>query len=767
MPFTYPLDENNNLVLKMDIVPKGDAIRARLFSRYSPDKSRAARNLLAMLNIHSKGETFTPDSQTFTIPLDPKHPDFNIDIADHQHAAFTIEDGEIVAHHQPSHKLSVIQTRMLGRSNDGKGMPLLVDNPDILTPITDLHTHMSGQITAHDLMEIGLKHDVAYPLAALRLLGLQYPKEGHCMIPKREFLPLKHLQLTKGNTEEAIPLRMLSAPVRERLAHALSFSPESQCTYEEMEICYYLREPFTKDVKLLPDVLTKIAEDYQRQGIQYAELSSNAVLDPTWLKVVHEVMPAIEKKTGVQLRFLAGFPRNISDEDFEKRIERFKAVAASPYIAGVDLLGYEINKTSSLEKHLNTLAEWIGAKHPELIMRIHAGENPKNSYNVDEAIDLTRHHNVRLRIGHAVHGIDSNVLHRVAELAGQNLAIEFNPDSNLCCNNIDDPKQVPVNKFLEHDADCVMGSDGAGLYRTNAKQIAMAAALCGVNTVGFQKMRETELEHIKIQDDIFKQKMKTLPKNFFKTIPKPSKPVQKLQAEKTEEPPLNTPSLDGFIRKRAPIFIGGASGNDWLCMPPQKQDEFRHGLHLLLNHLDPKKVCFMIGRTKHEGADLNLVEALVDYNNESRNKKKFDCVRILAQTNPRLFPDMPGIHHTHLLDTPLLFLPSKVVHFLRDHNGASILVGGKSFTSDIILQSQKQDDAVPTLIMADVPGASGSKAKIYPDIAFHNAVEMVEKFYAQRPELFTHAPNRNELRGEYEQLKIADMRGKTRIGIAH
>ncbi len=173
-----------------------------------------------------------------------------------------------------------------------------------------------------------------------------------------------------------MPLSALSDGALEKLKNALSLSPENQSTFEDIETCYYLREPFTKNIKLLPDILRKVAENYKMQGIKYAELSSNAVIDPEWLRIIHEVMPEIEKdidkkdgKPKIQLRFLAGLPRNLDDDALKERIEQIKQVAASPYIVGVDILGYEMNKTSHLQDHLEHLAEWIRDYQPGMVLK--------------------------------------------------------------------------------------------------------------------------------------------------------------------------------------------------------------------------------------------------------------------------------------------------------------------------------------------------------------------------------------------------------------
>ena len=67
---------------------------------------------------------------------------------------------------------------------------------------------------------------------------------------------------------------------------------------------------------------------------EYAELSSNAVIDPKWLKVIHDTLSGsdgIEQTTGVQLRFLVGLPRNLDEDTIKARIEQIKRLTAEIY----------------------------------------------------------------------------------------------------------------------------------------------------------------------------------------------------------------------------------------------------------------------------------------------------------------------------------------------------------------------------------------------------------------------------------------------------
>ena len=62
--------------------------------------------------------------------------------------------------------------------------------------LADLHTHISGQVSAEDLLEIGRIYGALYPTAAFDKFGIDYPKNRLETIPKRqliEFLLIKRI----------------------------------------------------------------------------------------------------------------------------------------------------------------------------------------------------------------------------------------------------------------------------------------------------------------------------------------------------------------------------------------------------------------------------------------------------------------------------------------------------------------------------------------------------------------------------------------------
>jgi len=729
----HPIDENG--LLRLELSAANGHVKARLHSLYDAESSALVKNILPLISLGGNA----PKSAAFDIPTPPEGT-LELRINKQLFARFAIRGSEITLTDAPR-KLSVFETRIIGRAPQADA-PYPVSSEawaGMLTPVTDLHTHLSTQSRTDDLIDMGLDpaHIVYYPVAALRMLGIHdYKTEGLKKIPKRKFLPLAHLQSATDAEEDAVPLSNLSPQGLEKLKKAMRFTPEDQSTYEAMENCYYFREPFTKDIRLLPEILRTIAKHYKEQGIEYAELSTTALSDPKWskeahcptaiewLKAVHEVMPEIEK-TGVHFRFRPDLPRNLGEEALSERIALYKRIAPSPYIAGPDIIGYEMNKTSHLNKHLNELLAWMHEKQPGESMQIHAGENAKNPANVREALELGLANNVRIMMGHAIYGIDEETMSLATQAAKRGLIVgEFLFDSNIACNNIDYPADVPIGRFLAAKVPCILSSDGADIYRTSARQTAMAGLFCGVTPEGFKAIRDTEKSYIGQQLALLESKRAALLEPEFFALPAIRPPAR--ETAKADSPPPASrelhEDLQAIIASRRPIFFAGAGGSGWKGVPEAEKEKFVEGLTALLMRLDPEKVYFVKGRIKKTGGvNIELEKAIARYN--QTHVKQFACLDMLAETETAP-PDSPSEqHYTMKLRVPLMNLPSTVVGFLKEHNGFAFYIGGEKFTRDFILESYHRD--VPFGLMSTIPHASQSKAGIYPDHAFESVKGMI------------------------------------------
>lgn len=700
MAIIFSLDENDNFQIKLTY--KNYKIRlANLENLQVNYKIR--KNLARILIIKNNEQQLTIDD----FPADFTVNDGNLTIGFNSTSflAFDIQNNQITMLTNKLRKLVVFETRMIGRlNNEYQPLQLL----DVQLPITDLHTHLSAQLSSKKLMEIGLKHNILLPVVFFEQRNLTYNKKNLQQIPKRKFLPTAHLD-DQQNTELAIPIRDLSTDQLSIYSQSLSLSFANQSSFEDIENCYYWREPFTKNINLLADILFAMAIEYQNSNIKYAELSTNAIIDANWLLEIEKHVDLIEQKTGVIFRFLVGIPRNLSSKQLINRTKAIQDVSYHPLIVGLDLLGYEINKTIHFEQTLANLATWIKANRSDFIYRIHAGENTKNPTNVKDALLFAMEHQVKIRVGHALHGLDEETIELAYKLSNANLLIiEFNPDSNLASNNIDFPHDMPMRRVIKAGIKCVLGSDGAGLYQTNTKQTMIAAQICGLKEQDFNKIRTVEQQYID------NKITKTSNLNISTYQPAVCELVS------------STKSVN-----KIPILIAGATGSSWLSISLKVRQEIRRTFKLLISRLDPQKVVFVTGRSKDQGIAVELGK-IITLHNFAQNQQ-FDYLSMVAEVSETNSIKPKGISTIKEFTTPIIYLPSGTINYIKQQQGIAIFIGGKSFTRDFILEADKQE--LFFALMSNIAGASGDKARLYKSNAFDNAKQLIDILENNRPEL--------------------------------
>lgn len=610
-------------------------------------------------------------------------------------------------------KLCVFETRIIGRAKSDFTPQAMRKTPH---PLTDLHTHLSGQISSQDLIDIGLEANILYPTAIFDNLQLDYNKNNIKQIPKRIFLPTAHLQNNQSTTENAIPMRDLSPSLLDYLKNLMCLQTEYQSSFEDIEKAYSLRETFTKNNSLLAQIINKVAREYSSWGVKYVELSTNSLIDPEWLSIAEKAIKESEAETGLTIRMLAGIPRNLTDDQIKSRMQKIVALCEHPLIVGLDILGYEINKTIKLDKKLEILAKSIKPYRPDFIYRIHAGENTKNPTNVKDAMLFALENNVMIRIGHAIHGVDDETLEMGHQLSKNNmLIVEFNPDSNLATNNIDFGTDIPVQKFYNNEVKFVFGSDGSGMYQTSIKQLTKTMQLSGVTDKQFKYIRNTEEEYIEFR----KSKHKT----DYQINPRQIISQEDIEQEKTNY--MNNEYNKARIMGKIPLFIAGAAGSSWQDIDKKHQEIIRQALEFMVESLDDSKIYFLSGRSKDKGITVELGKILTL--NKFKTGENFLHVSMVAETPNNNEPAKPkGISIIKDFDSPLVYLPSGTINFLKKHNGIAIFIGGKSFTRDFIIEAAEQ--GVKFGLMKDINGASHDKSLIYKDNSFACSTESLVSY---------------------------------------
>ena len=232
---------------------------------------------------------------------------------------------------------------------------------------TDLHTHMSANLSPDLLIALGIHHQIRYPLYYIKKLGLRCTPAQEALLAERRAAAgaaLADSSLTGKYRERRIDdntfLNFADLIVNNpadaayniaRIRVSLAVPKDGQAVFADLEKVYLYRYVFTKGVAaedpialpdapeipdadiaaalrqmardrenpayrqntLFQDKLLWIARNYRRYGIDYAEISDTSLCKaeaaPAVLRQIHAVMPAVTAETGVLLRFLAGIRR--------------------------------------------------------------------------------------------------------------------------------------------------------------------------------------------------------------------------------------------------------------------------------------------------------------------------------------------------------------------------------------------------------------------------------------------------------------------------
>lgn len=667
----------------------------------------------------------------------------------HRFGKLTLEDGEIRKRRYD--RLTVSETRLIGEMPGGRGAlhrsRKQRDAKGVI--ISDFHTHSSSESTGQDLVKAGLEIRAGYPVRLLQAAGIDVSKYPAKDIPRFWFPPLEPKREDVSKIEPGVLLRDMSESDLRLLGLALDMRADRQNTTGEMELNYYrLRTPLTKIPEILGPQLLKIAESYKKHGVRYAEITITSPDNPELFKTLHREAPLIKEATGVDLRFLIGLPRTLPLERMESIVEQAKAYAHSPYVMGLDVIGYEVDKIKpgrdgeqSLADCLDKFAAWIHEYEPEFTLRVHAGENAKNLTNINNVLKIADRHNIRVRIGHGIYGMDEETLELAAKLAKKGLVvIEFNPDSNLAINNIDSFADIPFKQCLEYGIPFVVGSDGTGLYQTNAKHLERNLGHMGLGKKALSALRETQEELIDRQLAYSESKLEALTKEYgnFATHPESRDayaaalftkargiasllPLPEIVPQKplSECLPRDVKLIEGgdvpeILKGRMPVFLVGASGNSWAGIKKEEQKlEAAAVVDMMVRVMDPKKACFVLGRVKNEGVS-NLLEMALERLHRVSGKGRRTPFEVMSLQTPDavrgLKDDPVHLHYVMPIENNFVALAGRLVRFAREQDGEIIAIGGSGFTRDIITKARHE--GANFHVMSAIKGASKEKGKM-------------------------------------------------------
>lgn len=583
---------------------------------------------------------------------------------------------------------------------------------------TDLHTHMNANLPADSLIALGIKHQVRYPLYYIKKIDLKITKEQEEKIYEQrkevekqfENSTLTGKYLTRRiddntfiNFADLILNNIENAPENiAKIRKSLEILKDGQAVFTNLEKLYLYRYVFakgtesTEKIKLekskieqIPDkeikeMLTKMIEDtqkgspyaknnlrqdkllwiareYQKQGIYYTEISDTTLTKKgtpaiELLEDVHQIMPQIEKETGVKIRFLVAIRRipltiikdsKTSSNYLRENLNILKAISKSPYVVGSDFIGEEINDISELKPAIEEIVQYVCKEDKGYTIRIHAGENDSLRDNVKKSIECVKNSlkpgqkMPRIRIGHGLYtpkldSIQGQKL--IQEIKKSGAVLEFQLTSNVRLNNLSNLKNHPIKKYLENDIKCVQGTDGCGFYGTNTVDEQLAIQnLLGLNDHDFLKMRKVEDEIMKHEDKDFKEKSKKF--NEFLAGRSIREAILELEEKiedenknnniplrinnKIESEEILKNKIKPLPTDKMPIIIAGGSFN-------AKHRETRvteKGIQMLeelIKKIDNQKAYFVIGH-KVEGYE----KALINLTNKLH--KKFEIYAIIPK----------------------------------------------------------------------------------------------------------------------------------------
>ena len=583
---------------------------------------------------------------------------------------------------------------------------------------TDLHTHMNANLFPDVLIALGIAHQVKYPLYYIKKLNLKITeKQEKALLRQRKevekdfenselvgkYLTRRIDDNTFINFADLILDNLENAEENiSKIRCSLGLLKDGQAVFTNLEKLYIYRYVFCKPkisenkrkltkkmVEKIPekdisnyvkrilndkkegsvyqnntlrqDKLLWIAREYQKQSITYVEIADTDLVKKgdagiKVLEEIHEIMPKIEKETGVSIRFLAGIRRipltiikdqKTSSNYLRENLDALKAIAKSPYVVGSDFIGEEINDITELKPVINELVQYAVTEDPGFTVRIHAGENDCLRDNVAKSIQCIKdslkegQKMPKFRLGHGLYTAD---LHSeegqklIQEMKDTGAVLEFQLTSNVRLNNLTSLNKHPLKQYLKSGIKCVQGTDGCGFYGTDTmdEQLALRNIL-GLTESDFEKMRKVEDEIISDSKKYFEEKSKKFEE--FLNGRNLREAILEAEEENFEKSKNNTISmrivndldseteLKDKIKKlpedKIPIIIAGGSFNA-KNRETVLNEAGKEAIKNLIKNLNNEKVYFVVGH-KMKGYE----KAIIDYSKELN--KKFEVNAIIPK----------------------------------------------------------------------------------------------------------------------------------------
>ena len=699
------------------------------------------------------------------------------------------------------HTLTSFETKAFAQGKIKDHLPFERSKEKMKPLQTDLHTHFASALTPQTLIGIAVGKNVYFPKHIVDKLGLDttniQPNEQGAYL-------LDHLVRNQKNFE--------------KLRNSMKIDASEQETFNRMEEIYVCRGPITKNPNMFVPMLEAIAEDAKANGVKYMELSLSSVISSReQLQLLDKHMPEIEKRTGVQLRFLGAMSRHSDKEWNDDEVDRLKVASKSPYVVGCDFMAHETNPTSDFAPHIKELAKHAMVNDPNFVIRVHAGENPLFKANVRQVfIAIEEAHQELLestgknfpypqvRIGHGLYGFNEPPDRYeegpckdipTIELAKRiDPVIEFNMSSNLSLNNINSIKDIPIKEYADAGIRMVLGTDGRGIYSTTIAQEMILAREAGLSKADFEKIRKTETEIMERAKQRFKQHSSYNLYEICDALNPDNHMIYKNGAPhynaKVEEKYRNSvaaaremlrtqiahsgaetdpQAIAQAIADKKPIMLTGSSKGHWGKVSDENKSKIIASLAVLMRSINPDKAYLMTGGTNF-GVEKEAHQIAHEFNKQSAKK-----VVVLGTFTEEAIQDKESIEKntiTHAIIPTQDGRPTKrwfdlqdaVLSMVEKQEGQIVAIAGGSIVSDIIQRAHNA--GMNIAVMEGVEGASGEKAEFLAGngYEFATGAELVMTIKKQNPELIQDIPEK-ELHEMYEEaLKLYQESSKQKVG---
>ena len=401
-----------------------------------------------------------------------------------------------------------------------------------------------------------------------------------------------------------------------------------------------------------------IAREYQKQGIKYVEIADTNLTKKgkpgiRVIEQMHEIMPKIEEETGVKIRLLVAIRRipltiikdqKTSSNYLRENIDVLKAIAKSPYVAGSDFIGEEINDISELQPAITEIVRYVVEQDPNFTIRIHAGENDSLRENVEKSIDciinsLKPGEKIpNFRLGHGLYTQDLNSEKGEAlikKMQKTGAVLEFQLTSNVRLNNLTNLENHPLKTYLKNNIKCVQGTDGCGFYGSDTidEQLALQNLL-NLDNNDFEAMRKVEEEIIQRNEKYFIEKSKKF-QEFLngRTIEEAIMQEEQKNEEESKNKKMNLRLRIGVESEevlkekiaelptdKIPIIIAGGSFNAQ-GRETVLTEEGKAILTELIKRVNNEKAYFVIGH-KMQGYE----KAIIDISKKLNKKYKINTI---------------------------------------------------------------------------------------------------------------------------------------------